>query len=80
MAKISKSHIVCKCNLVTLGEIIYAITNRDAKTLEDIKILTDAGATCGCCIDPSCDVNEKKMDLYITQILNKFIKSDNDGQ
>ena len=74
MATFSNSYIVCKCNLVSLGEIVYAIKEKKASTIEDIKKFTDAGSSCGCCISKELDLNEKKMDLYIVQILNKFNK------
>ncbi|MBT3280033.1 MAG: (2Fe-2S)-binding protein [Campylobacteraceae bacterium] len=74
MAKFCKSHIVCDCNQVSLAEIVHAIDSADAKSIEDIKELTDAGNTCGCCISKDDDVNSKKMELYISQILNKFNK------
>ncbi len=75
MAKFSQSHMVCQCNQVILGEIIHAIKDRGANSISDIKRLTDAGNTCGCCISSNNDVNEKKMDLYLSQILDKFKKS-----
>ena len=34
---------VCTCKRVTLGEIVYAIKEKNAKTLEDLGNLTDAG-------------------------------------
>ncbi len=74
MANFSKSHIVCKCNQVTLGEIAHAIECKDANTIDDIKEKTDAGNTCGCCISNDKDFNSKKIDLYISQILNKLNK------
>ena len=40
------SYEVCTCKHVTLGELIYAIKERDAKTLEDLGNLTDAGTCC----------------------------------
>ncbi len=75
MANFCQSYIVCQCNQVTLGEIIHAIKNRGANSIDDLKRLTDAGATCGCCISLDSDVNEKKMDLYLSNILDKFKKS-----
>jgi NAD(P)H-nitrite reductase large subunit len=72
MANFPYSHIVCKCNHVSLGEIMYAIEYKGATTISSIQQLTDAGTTCGCCISKEFDVNEKKLDLYLTQILNKF--------
>lgn len=68
------SYEVCNCKHVTLGEIIYAIKERDANTLDDLGHLTDAGTCCKCCKDSSCDIGEEKMELYLTQILNKFKK------
>ena len=38
------SFIVCDCKQVSLGELIYAIKEKGAKTLEDLEDLTDAGS------------------------------------
>ena len=76
MAKFPHSYKVCVCNNVTLGEIIYAIKEKGAKTIEDVGRLTDAGVACGCCKSAKDDFGDPKMELYIEQILNKFVKND----
>ncbi|RBQ31985.1 (2Fe-2S)-binding protein [Arcobacter sp. FW59] len=68
------SFIVCECKQVSLGEIIYAIKEKGAKNLEDIENITDAGSSCGCCKSAKDDIGEQKMQLYIEDILNKFVK------
>ncbi len=70
--KFSASFEVCSCHHVTLGEIVYAIKERKAKTLQDIGKFTDAGTYCKCCVDSSLDTGEEKKELYLTQILDKF--------
>ena len=72
MAKFKYSHKVCVCKNVTLGEIIFAIKEKDAKTIDAIKDLTDAGTACGCCISKAKDFGDPKMELYIEDILKKF--------
>ena len=59
----------CKC-----GEIIHAIKEKGAKTLEDLEDLTDAGSSCGCCKCGETDIGEQKMELYLDEILKKFNK------
>lgn len=71
--KFHHSYEVCKCKHVTLGEIIHAIKERDAKTIEDIGRLTDAGTSCKCCQCEEKDIGSEKMELYISQILKKFV-------
>ncbi|TLP36259.1 (2Fe-2S)-binding protein [Arcobacter arenosus] len=71
--KFHHSYEVCKCKHVTLGEIIYAIKERDALTIEKIGELTDAGTCCKCCQSEEKDIGSEKMELYLTQILNKFV-------
>lgn len=66
------SHVVCTCKNVILGEIIYAIKEKNAKTLEDLAELTDAGSCCGSCVNAQSDIGAEKMDLYLEEILNKF--------
>ena len=68
------SYEVCTCKHVTLGELIYAIKERDAKTLEDLGNLTDAGTCCKSCKNPQSDLGVEKMELYLEQILKKFNK------
>lgn len=65
---------VCNCKHVTLGEIIYAIKERGATTVEEIGTFTDAGTACKCCQCENKDIGEEKMQLYISEILKKFVK------
>jgi NAD(P)H-nitrite reductase large subunit len=65
---------VCNCKHVTLGEIIHAIKDRGAKTIEEVGELTDAGTSCKCCQSPDKDIGAEKMQLYISEILEKFVK------
>jgi NAD(P)H-nitrite reductase large subunit len=68
------SYEVCTCKHVTLGEILHAIKENEANTIEKIGELTDAGTCCGCCVSSDKDFGEEKMELYLTTILNKFVK------
>ncbi|MBD3841020.1 MAG: (2Fe-2S)-binding protein [Campylobacterales bacterium] len=74
MAEFHFSHKVCTCKGVTLGEIIHAIKEKGAKTIEDLGDITDAGTACGCCRSAQDDFGDPKMELYLEQILNKFAK------
>ena len=71
--KFHMSYKVCKCKNVTLGEIIHAIKEKNAKTIEDIQKITDAGTACKCCISAEKDFGDPKMELYIEDILKKFV-------
>ena len=73
MADFKFSYIVCHCKHVTLGEIVCAIKEKGAKTVDEIEKLTDAGSACGCCRCEKDDFGDPKMELYIDQILNKFV-------
>lgn len=72
--KFHHSHIVCTCKQVTLGEILYAIKEKNAKTLEDLGEITDAGTCCKSCKNPQSDIGVEKMELYLEEILDKFNK------
>lgn len=72
--KFERSYMVCTCRQVTLGELIHAIEVQGARTLEDLEKLTEAGSSCGCCKCPEDDVGDEKMELYLTQVLDKFVK------
>jgi len=73
VANFSYDYEVCVCNKVTLGEIIHSIKEKDAKTVEEIGNITDAGTTCGCCKSEKDDFGNPKLKLYLNQILEKFI-------
>lgn len=74
MADFQYSHIVCNCKHVSLGEVIYAIKDKGAKSIEDIGHITDAGTACGCCKTKEDDFGNPQMELYLSQIINKFVK------
>ena len=73
MADFHYSHVVCDCKHVTLGEIICSIKEKGAKTIDEIGQLTDAGTACGCCRCAKDDFGDPKMELYLEQILTKFV-------
>ncbi len=54
--------IVCNCNAVTKGDIVKAIRENGAKTLEDIQNLTKASTSCGSCAE------------LVEQILRQYVK------
>jgi NAD(P)H-nitrite reductase large subunit len=62
---------VCTCKHVTLGELIFAIKEKGAKTLDDLKEITDAGSACGCCKSKEDDFTGTQ-ELYLTEVLDKF--------
>ncbi|MGM0519014.1 MAG: (2Fe-2S)-binding protein [Campylobacterota bacterium] len=68
------SYEVCTCKHVTLGEIIYAIKEKGASTIDEIGELTDAGTCCKSCRSAQDDIGAEKMELYLVQILDKFKK------
>ena len=68
------SYIVCNCKQVSLGEVIFAIKEKGAKTLDNLEDLTDAGSSCGCCKSNEDDIGEQKMELYLDEIIRKFNK------
>jgi bacterioferritin-associated ferredoxin len=74
MAKFTNDFIVCACKNVSLGEIIYAIEAKNAKTIEDIENITDAGTACGCCKSAEYDFGKTKKSIYIDKILDKYLK------
>ncbi len=74
MANFQHSYKVCTCKDVTLGEIIHAIEEEGAKTIDDLGDITDAGTACGCCKSAKDDYGNPKMELYLDQILEKFNK------
>ena len=76
MASFDYEHIVCECNKVTLGEIIYAIQEQGAKNLNEISKLTDATSSCGRCKSLQDDFGDPKLKLYVDEILKKFVELD----
>jgi NAD(P)H-nitrite reductase large subunit len=74
MADFQYSHIVCNCRHVTLGEIICSIKDNNASTIAEIGTFTDAGTACGCCKSKEDDFGDPKMELYLDQIVKKFVQ------
>ncbi len=60
--ELKDTDIVCNCNAVTKGEIVKAILEKGAKTLEDIQALTKASTSCGSCAE------------LVEQILKQYVK------
>ncbi len=48
--------IICNCNEVYKSEIIKAIKENGAKTVEDVGEITGAGTVCGGCQDDIQDI------------------------
>jgi NAD(P)H-nitrite reductase large subunit len=70
--KFLHSYEVCSCKQTTLGEILFAIKEKNASTIKEIGAFTDAGTCCKSCISPINDKGEEKMELYLETILKKF--------
>jgi NAD(P)H-nitrite reductase large subunit len=72
------SYEVCSCKHVTLGEIIYAIKEEGARSVEEIENITDAGSACGCCVKAEDDFGDEddKKELYVQEIVEKFVKKE----
>lgn len=73
MADFKYSYEVCNCRKVTLGEIVHAIKEQGANSIESIGDITDAGTACGCCRSSKDDFGDPKMKLYLEQIVEKFV-------
>jgi NAD(P)H-nitrite reductase large subunit len=73
MADFKYSYVVCNCRKVTLGEIVHAIKEEGANSIESIGDITDAGTACGCCRSQKDDFGDPKMNLYLEQIVEKFV-------
>lgn len=71
--KFSTSFEVCNCKHVTLAEIIHAIKDKNANDIKSLGILTDAGTICKCCQSSIKDSSENKKELYLDEILKKFV-------
>ncbi len=70
--KFEHSYEVCRCNHVSLGEIIYSIKEKKANSIQSISKFTDAGASCKYCQSKEKDIGEEKKELYLDEILEKF--------
>ncbi|PAT01248.1 (2Fe-2S)-binding protein [Candidatus Izimaplasma bacterium ZiA1] len=55
-----KNEIICHCQEVTYGDIVEAIQN-GAKTVEEIGDKTEAGITCGGCIEDLEEILEEEL-------------------
>ncbi len=60
--ELKDTDVVCNCNAVTKGDIVKAILEKGAKTLEDIQTFTKASTSCGSCSE------------LVEQILRQYVK------
>ena len=60
--ELKDTDIVCNCNAVTKGEIVKAILEKGAKTLEDVQSITRASTSCGSCAE------------LVEKILREYVK------
>ena len=58
--KRNKEDFVCYCMEITYREILEAISN-GAKTPDEITVQTDAGISCGMCIETIEDILEEEL-------------------
>jgi bacterioferritin-associated ferredoxin len=79
MAKFDYSFVVCGCNQVSLGEVVFAIEQQNANTIRQIGNITDAGSLCGCCQSKQKDFGQQKKKLYLETIIQKCVKSKNNN-
>lgn len=68
-----KDYEVCNCRKVTLEEIVFAIKEKNAKTLGDIQDTTTAGTDCRHCIFPEGDFGKMKKKIYCKDILKEAL-------
>jgi len=71
--KFDETYEVCKCMHVSLAEIVYAIKEKKATNLEEIGNFTDAGTCCNRCQNKEKDFGTPKIELYLDQIIKKFV-------
>ena len=55
-----KDEIICHCQEITYEEILEAINN-GAHTVEEIGDVTEAGITCGSCIEDLEEILEEEL-------------------
>jgi len=55
-----EDNIICSCMNVSEHEIVDAIKNKEATTVQDIMDITGAGTGCGSCIDDLEDLIKRE--------------------
>jgi len=56
-----EDNIICNCMDVSEHEIVDAIKNKEAVTVQDIMDITGAGTGCGSCIDDLDDILKREL-------------------
>ncbi len=56
-----EDNIICSCMDVSEHEIVDAIKNKNARTVEDIEEITGAGGACGGCVDDIEEILEREL-------------------
>ncbi len=56
-----EDNIICNCMDVSEHEIVDAIKNKEAVTVQDIMDITGAGTGCGSCIDDLDEILKREL-------------------
>ncbi len=56
-----EDNIICTCMDISEHEIVDAIKNKNARTVEDIEDITGAGGVCGGCVDDIEEILEREL-------------------
>jgi len=56
-----ENNIICNCMDVSEHEIVDAIKNKEAVTVQDIMDITGAGTGCGSCVDDLDEILKREL-------------------
>ncbi len=56
-----EDNIICNCMDVSEHEIVDAIKNKEAVTVQDIMDITGAGTGCGSCVDDLDEILKREL-------------------
>ena len=67
-----KHHIVCRCNMVEVGEVEQFVSAYPDMPIDQMKYALNIGTRCGCCQTENCPTIDVKFEHVINHI-NKSI-------
>jgi bacterioferritin-associated ferredoxin len=64
------SHIVCRCNMVSVGDVEMYIEAFPEMPIDQLKAAMKIGTRCGCCQLDDCPTIDVKFERVVANLIN----------
>jgi bacterioferritin-associated ferredoxin len=65
-----KDHIVCRCNMVSVGDVEMYIEAFPEMPIDQLKAAMKIGTRCGCCQLDDCPTIDVKFERVVANLIN----------